>query len=311
MAARAGLARGGTVGAGARHRRQYAIFSHRLGRPAAAPTLRRTPTAGHGLAGHAGARRTRARLGVAGPLRRVAAPATAFEHLAAVRGWMPNLTGIDEPERLRGAAVSHGYFAALGVRTDARTTSSPRTTTSRAVRPWPSSATRCGRDCSTADPGLVGRTILLDGQADDRRRHHAGVVPSRRSSTPTSGRPIRIDPARAPRGMIVLRVHGQAEAGGHPGAGPGRHVRPSRSSSSATIRNGSGHASPSMPLHDDLVGNVRQMLLVLAAAVALVLLISCANVMQPAARARGRPRARDDDPHRARRRPLARSCGSS
>ena len=38
-----------------------------------------------------------------------------FEHLAAVRGWMPNLTGTDEPERLRGAVVSHGYFAALGV----------------------------------------------------------------------------------------------------------------------------------------------------------------------------------------------------
>src|SRR5258708_23062591 len=40
---------------------------------------------------------------------------TMFEHLAAARGWAPNLTGIDEPERLRGAAVSAAYFTALGV----------------------------------------------------------------------------------------------------------------------------------------------------------------------------------------------------
>ena len=38
-----------------------------------------------------------------------------FERLAAMRGWGPNLTGVDEPELLRGAAVSADYFAALGV----------------------------------------------------------------------------------------------------------------------------------------------------------------------------------------------------
>src|SRR3954469_12467028 len=37
--------------------------------------------------------------------------ATMFEQLVAVRGWAPNLSGIDEPERLRGAVVSGQYFA--------------------------------------------------------------------------------------------------------------------------------------------------------------------------------------------------------
>src|SRR6476661_5500093 len=31
--------------------------------------------------------------------------APVFEELAAIRGWSPNLTGVAEPERLRGAAV--------------------------------------------------------------------------------------------------------------------------------------------------------------------------------------------------------------
>src|SRR4051812_36989784 len=40
---------------------------------------------------------------------------TMFEQMAAVRGWGPNLTGIEEPELLRGAMVSPAYFTALGV----------------------------------------------------------------------------------------------------------------------------------------------------------------------------------------------------
>ena len=157
--------------------------------------------------------------------------ATAFEHLAAVRGWMPNLTGTDEPERLRGAAVSHGYFAALGVppmlgrvlsEDDDRPEASPVAVVGHAL--W---TRRFG-----ADPTLVGRTILLDGQA-------AAVV----GIMPASFRPpildadifttIRINPAQAPRGMIVLRVMGKLKPG-IPWPRPRPACPPSRRSSVAT-----------------------------------------------------------------------------
>jgi len=201
--------------------------------------------------------------------------ATAFEHLAAVRGWMPNLTGTDEPERLRGAAVSHGYFAALGVapmhgrllsEDDDRPEATPVVVVGHAL--W---ARRFG-----ADPALVGRTILLDGQA-------VAVV----GIMPASFRPpiveadifttIRINPAQAPRGMIVLRVMGKLK--------PGIPLAQAQASMS-TLAQVLGREDPEwenarialVPLHDDLVGNIRPVLLVLAAAVALVLLISCANV---------------------------------
>ena len=36
-------------------------------------------------------------------------------HIAALRGWDANLSGVDEPERLRGAMVTAELFAALGV----------------------------------------------------------------------------------------------------------------------------------------------------------------------------------------------------
>src|SRR5689334_984107 len=41
--------------------------------------------------------------------------ASAFDRLAAVRGWGPTLAGFAEPEVLRGALVSSDYFSALGV----------------------------------------------------------------------------------------------------------------------------------------------------------------------------------------------------
>ncbi len=201
--------------------------------------------------------------------------ATAFEHLAAVRGWMPNLTGTDEPERLRGAAVSHGYFAALGVapmlgrvfsEDDDRPEAAPVVVVGHAL--W---TRRFG-----ADPTLVGRTILLDGQA-------VAVV----GIMPASFRPpivdadifttIRINPEQAPRGMIVLRVMGKLK--------PGIPLTQAQAQMS-TLAQVLGREDPEwenarvalVPLHDDLVGNVRPVLLVLTAAVALVLLISCANV---------------------------------
>jgi len=202
--------------------------------------------------------------------------ATMFEHLAAVRGWAPNLTGVDEPERLRGAAVSPAYFDALGVppaqgRTftaaDDVPNGPPVAIISDAL--WARLFNR--------DPSLVGRTIALDGQPTTV----VGIMPFAFEPPIVAAdvwSPIRIDPSRAPRGIIVLRAIArirpgvtvaQAQAGMAALASQLEREDPEWERARVAV----------VPLHDDIVGNVRQMLLVLTLAVALVLAIACANVM--------------------------------
>ena len=202
--------------------------------------------------------------------------AAMFESLGAARGWAPNLTGVDEPERLRGAAVSAGYFTALGVapqvgRTftveDDRPNSPPVVIIADSL--WARLFNR--------NRTLVGRTIPLDGQATTV----VGVMPPGFQPPIIDAEiwsPVRIDPARAPRGIIVLRVLGklkpdvslaQAQAGMAALAAQLAEEDAEWERARVSL----------VPLQDDIVGDVRQMLIVLALAVALVLAIACANVM--------------------------------
>jgi putative ABC transport system permease protein len=202
--------------------------------------------------------------------------AGVFDHLAAVRGWAPNLTGIDEPERLRGAAVSAAYFAALGVppalghvftEAEDQPGGPPLAIVSDAL--W-------GR-LFNRDPSLVGRTILLDGQATTV----VGIMPASFQPPIIPAEvwsPIRIDPSRAPRGMIVLRVLARLK--------PGITVAQAQAGMAAIAAQLETEDSEwerarvaLVPLHEDIVGGVRRMIVVLALAVALVLGIACANVM--------------------------------
>lgn len=202
--------------------------------------------------------------------------AGAFEQLAAVRGWAPNLTGVDEPERLRGAAVSAGYFAALGVQPVAgRTFTADDDRPSGAAMAVISDAL-WGR-LFNRDPALVGRTIALDGQATTV----VGIMPPGFQPpivTADIWSPLRLDPGRAPRGILIYRVLAKLK--------PGTSVAQAQAEMSAIASQLEAEDSEwerartaVVPLHDDMVGGVRQMLLVLALAVALVLAIACANVM--------------------------------
>ena len=201
---------------------------------------------------------------------------TMFEQIAAIRGWTPNLTGVDEPERLRGAAVSPAYFAALGVapaagraltEADDVPNGSPVVMISDAL--WSRLFNR--------DAGLVGRTILLDGQATTV----VGVMPAGFEPPVIAAdiwSPIRIDPSRAPRGIVILRALALLR--------PGVSVAQAQAGMSAVAtqleredQEWERARVAVIPLHDDIVGNVRQMLIVLSLAVALVLAIACANVM--------------------------------
>ena len=219
-----------------------------------------------------------------GPAREWASPglfidwrdkSSVFEHVGAVRGWQPNVTDVAEPERLRGAAVSQGYFGALGVpaalgrvftEEDDRPGGPPIAILSHAV--W---ARRFN-----SDPSIVGRAVSLDGQ----QTTIVGVMPVSFRPPVIEAEiwsPIRVNPANAPRGMIVLKVLGRLKAG----------VSLAQAQAAmATLARQAEQDDPDqrgarivlVPLHEDMVGNVRPVLFVLTGAVGLVLLIACANV---------------------------------
>ena len=201
--------------------------------------------------------------------------ATLFERLAAIRGWGPNLTGIPEPELLRGAAVSSDYFLGLGV-----APALGRLFTDADDRPAAPSVAIISdalwKRLFNGDPSLVGRTIQLDGQATTV----IGVMPPAFEPPLVEAdiwTPIRIDPANAPRGIVVLRVIGRLR----PGVG-----LPQAEAEMASISRALEHEDTEweraraavVPLHEEIVGGVRQPLQLLSVAVLIVLALACANV---------------------------------
>jgi predicted permease len=204
---------------------------------------------------------------------------TGFEQLAAWEDGSLNLQGNAEPERVQAVMATPNLFSLLRARPLVGRTFTPGTD-------GPSSApvavlsedlwrTRFG-----ADPSLIGRTVRLDGVP----HMVLGVMP-RSFDFPAGGdatdawvlyRPTEQEAAN--RGSHFLAVIGRLKDGvsleqattqltsvaarlekEYPDLQTGRGVR---------VR----------PLREDLVGNVRPALLILFGAVAMVLLIACANM---------------------------------
>jgi len=224
-----------------------------------------------------------------GPEREWAAPADfrdfrdqaqSFEHVAALVGWGPTLTGQDEPEDLQGAAVSHDTFAMLGVEPAlgrAFTADEDRAGAERvAVLSHNLWQRRFG-----SDPAIVGKNLTLGGESYTV----IGVMP-RGFSFPILKdteiwRPITSALAAIPgcdRGCVILRVIAKLN--------PGVTLEAARAEMTALTsrlaeqypESNKGVGATLVPLHEQLVGDVRPAMLVLLGAVGLVLLIACANV---------------------------------
>ena len=224
-----------------------------------------------------------------GPAREVISPglfidwstrATAVRDVAAIRGWAPSysgrgLAGDDEAERLTGAAVSAGYFTALGIppafgRTFSVDDDKPSAPTVVVL----SHALWQRRFAS--DAAAVGQMIQLDGQP----AQVIGVMPDGFHGAVIDAdvwAPARIDPANAPRGIILLRAMARLAPG----------VTLSQAQAAfATLQTQIAREDPEIAgararvvtLQDDVVGPARPVLMVLWASVGLVLLIACANV---------------------------------
>ena len=159
-------------------------------------------------------------------------------------------------------------------------------------------------------PDAVGRTLTLDGEAYTI----VGVMPARFSSAVVGH--------REPRHVGADRLHRHGARGarqsqrlGGRAAEAGRQHRSRRSRRWTRSRSGSSSEYPQanagwgatvVPLQELIVGDVRTSLVMLLAAVALVLLIACANVGNLLfARALGAAQGARD-PRGARRRPRAR-----
>ncbi len=98
--------------------------------------------------------------------------ARSFRHLAAYHGWELNLTGVDDPERLEGCAVSPSFFPLLGIQPRLGRTFSERESQPGNDGVAVISYSFWQRRFSGRD-SVVGRTISLDG----RRVTILGVMP--------------------------------------------------------------------------------------------------------------------------------------
>ena len=204
--------------------------------------------------------------------------AQSFDHVVAWQGWQPTLTGQTEPEQLSGAAVSYNTFEMLGVLPQQGRTFRKEEDQRGAEKVvilghglW---QRRFG-----GDPSVVSKTISLMGEPWTV----IGVMPAGfkfptvpnaelyRTVLPNIGEGCQ-------RGCLTLRVMARLKEG--------VTETQARSELDAIARNiaqqfpdtNANVGVTLKPLHDYLTRDVKTPMYALLGAVALVLLIACANV---------------------------------
>jgi putative ABC transport system permease protein len=214
----------------------------------------------------------------------------AFEMFAAassgqVVGLRGNLTGTGAPERVDLASVTANFFPLFGVTPAYGRNFLPQEEAPNGPHVVLLSD-RLWRRRYGADPGLVGRTIQLDGMAQTV----VGILPAGfHLALPAEAflvtdaevwAPLQFDYGNAPpRNYTFFTVFGrlrpdvsftQAQSEMNGIALQFRKEFPEHAGTQVRIR--------AVPLQEDVVKHARPTLLVLLGAVALVLLIACANV---------------------------------
>ena len=204
----------------------------------------------------------------------------SFDALLAYGGWSANLTGVDEPVSIPAQWVSRGFFDTLGLQPALGRAPLPdeeKPGASRVVL----LSDGLWRSRFGADPGVLGTVLRLNGEPYEV----IGVLPPDflwlSAGAPQLITPLVLesDPRRARRGSAFLRVLGRLRAGIRPEA-----ARRDLDAIVARLRdaypdtNANREGVRIQPLAELVIGNYRQMLLVLQAAVGLVLLIACTNL---------------------------------
>jgi predicted permease len=199
-----------------------------------------------------------------------------FEGMAIISFHGFTITGGDKPEQVDASSVSSGFFSTLGVPPMLGRVLSPEED-----QPGRSQVVvlshRLWQEHFGANPDIVGHNISLDGQS----YLVAGVMPAsfRFPDVAQMWTPMAwTDQERAVRGehhyMVIARLKpgvelNQAQAEMNTISGRLEQLYP---------EDDKGWGAIVVPLHDDLVSDVRPALLVLSGAVGFVLLIACVNV---------------------------------
>jgi putative ABC transport system permease protein len=214
-----------------------------------------------------------------------AAQNSVFSAMSCTRGWQANLSGGQEPERIRATMASSQFFKLFGVNPtlgrafgteDAKPGNARVIVLSHGL--W---TRRYG-----ADRNVIGRDLILDGE----KFSVIGVMPASFSPdgygelwvpSPTDVPTHPLSPNDDPRAM---RDRSYLEAWGR--LKPGVTLARAQAEMSAIAQRlekqypdadqDSGIAA--IPLHEEMVSGLRPMLLILLGAVSFVLLIACANV---------------------------------
>src|SRR6185436_7918747 len=204
----------------------------------------------------------------------------AFDQIGAYSIEGMNLTGLDQPERLRGAAISANMFAALRVQPqlgrnfvddEAQPGNDTRVILSHAL--W---QRRFGGDANA-----VNKTIQLDG----RTMTVVGIMPAgfhfpdkeTEAWIPLAFTPDLLEENN--RGSHFLNVIARLKPGiTQAQAQADLNTVTARLSTEHASNYRSGFSTTVRSLHEELVGNLRRAMLILLGAVGLVLLIACANV---------------------------------
>jgi putative ABC transport system permease protein len=204
---------------------------------------------------------------------------TSFEQMAAVWDLRVNLTGgTGEPEEVKAQFVSTGFFSALGI----------QPLTGRAFLP---AEDRLGNDLVIilshqlwqtrfgADPEIVGKQATVSG----RHRTIVGVMPPGfhfLDNQVKAWMPLGLDSAvnyRETSGRY-LRAVGRLKPGVSLQQAQGELAGIAKQLEQAFPEKNAGWGVNVIPIQEQIVGEIRPVLVILFAAVAFVLLIACANV---------------------------------
>ncbi|HET7584978.1 MAG TPA: ABC transporter permease [Gemmatimonadaceae bacterium] len=211
----------------------------------------------------------------------------AFSGMAAYTTGALNVSERSSPEQVNTAFVTTNMFSVLGVSPERG-----RVFTEAEGLPNADPVVVIGdelwRRAFGADPSIVGKQIQIQGVDQTV----VGIMPpgfDLHDSKSQIWIPLTLDPAnRSNRGNHFLRLVGRLAPGVTPQQAQselklfltqwGSWVGATTGAASVHVPNDSTHPFVMMPLRDEVVGNVAKALWVLQGAVALVLLIACANV---------------------------------